>query len=192
MPSQLMRLVLPKLMLHRLDAAGIYCQTWISVERREQASDWLLRGVESGGASREIGRFISFFALDGSSLPWLQKLDRLGGNGAHSVVLAPELVSVEIGRVEQTYQLLIARHRLTGADAGKRPKVESIAVFRGLDGSLPVDLFRQGLCPEFFSRGGEVRPIPTEFRRAVQMVVAGVNCVNCRHSHGLLARATEA
>jgi hypothetical protein len=187
MAGELTRLVLPKAMLRRLDSAGIYCQTWVTVERQAQADRWVLRGVESGGANREVGRFIAFFAPDGRQLQWLQKLDRIGGNGAHSVVVAAEFVSVEAARVDQTYQVLIVRHRVGGADPGKRPKAESTALFHGIDGHLPSELLKQGLSPEFFTRGGEVRPIPVEFRQAVQLVVAGVNCANCRHSHGLLA-----
>ncbi|MBX9601363.1 MAG: hypothetical protein K2X35_10170 [Bryobacteraceae bacterium] len=191
MAGELSRLVLPKAMLRRLDSAGIYCQTWVTVERQTRADRWVLRGVESGGANREVGRYISFFAPDGKQLAWLQKLDRIGGNGAHSVAVATEFVSVEIARVEQTYQVLIAKHRLGKAEQGRRPKAESTILFHGIDGHLPADLLKQGLSPEFFTRGGEVRPIPAEFRQAVQFVVAGVNCANCRHSHGLVAATAE-
>jgi hypothetical protein len=187
MAGELTRLVLPKAMLRRLDSAGIYCQTWVTVERQAQADRWVLRGVESGGANREVGRFISFFASDGRQLQWLQKLDRISGNGAHSVVVAAEFVSVEAARVDQTYQVLIVRHRLGSAGPGKRPKAESAALFHGIDGHLPAELLKQGLSPEFFTRGGEVRSIPVEFRQAVQLAVTGVNCANCRHSHGLVA-----
>lgn len=192
MAGELTRLVLPKPMLRRLDSAGIYCQTWVTVERQTRAERWVLRGVESGGANREVGRFISFFAPDGNQLPWLQKLDRVGGNGAHAVVVAAEFASVEVARVDQTYQVLIARHMLGGGEAGRRPKVESAVIFHGIDGNLPGELLKQGLSPEFFTRGGEVRPIPAEFQLAVQLVVAGVNCANCRHSHGLVAQTAAA
>ena len=69
-----------------------------------------------------------------------------------------------MARIDQTYQLLIAHHRLGDSAAGKRPHVESTVLFRGIDGQLPQDLLKQGLAPEFFTRGGEVRPIP-EFLR---------------------------
>ena len=58
-------------------------------------------------------------------------------------------------------------------------------VFRGIDGQLPPDLLKQGFAPEFFSRGGEVRPVPESLVEAVKAVTAGVSCVNCRHCHGL-------
>lgn len=187
MAQELTRLILPKAMLRRLDSAGIYCQTWVTVERQAQADRWVLRGVESGGASRDIGRYISFFATDGKQLAWLQKLDRVGGNGAHAVVVAQELASMEVARVDETYQVLIVKHRLAKAEAGRRPRVDSQIVFHGIDGHLPAELLKQGLSPEFFTRGGEVRPIRAEFRQAVQFVVTGTNCMNCRHNHGLIA-----
>ena len=192
MAQELTRLVLPKPMLRRLDSAGIYCQTWVTVERQAQADRWVLRGVESGGASRDIGRFISFFSTDGRQIAWLQRLDRVGGNGAHAVVIGQELASVEVARVDQTYQVLIVKHRLAKAEAGKRPKAEFSVVFHGIDGHLPAELQKRGLSPEFFTRGGEVRPIPAEFRQAVQLAVAGANCTNCRHNHGLVAATPAA
>lgn len=191
MAQELTRLVLPKAMLRRLDSAGIYCQTWVTVERQAQADRWVLRGVESGGASRDIGRYISFFATDGKQIAWLQKLDRVGGNGAHAVVVAQELASVEVARVDETYQVLIVKHRVAKAEAGRRPKVDSQIAFHGIDGHLSAELLKQGLSPEFFTRGGEVRPIPAEFRQGVQFAVTGANCTNCRHNHGLIATLNE-
>lgn len=192
MPKDLARLVLPKPVMRRLESSGIYCQTWVTAERQARGVRWVLRGVESGGSTRELGRYISFFAEDGSRLPWLQKLDRIGSNGVHAVLVAAELMSVEMSRIGQTYQLLVSSHRLGNGAAGKRPPVESTVVFRGIDGQLPPDLLKQGFAPEFFSRGGEVRPVPESLVEAVKAVTAGVSCVNCRHCHGLVERAISA
>lgn len=190
MPTDLARLILPKPVMRRLESAGVYCQTWITVEKQARTDRWVLRGVESGGSSKDVGRYVSFFSPEGGRLSWLQKLDRIGSNGVHAVVVAPELMSVEMARVEQTYQILVVRHRLTGGTAGKRPKVESTILFRGIDGQLSPELLKQGLTPEFFTRGGEVRPIPGEFVEPVKLVTAGVSCANCRHCHGLIERTT--
>ena len=189
MSTDLARLILPKPVMRRLESAGVYCQTWLTVEKQALTDRWVLRGVESGGSSREVGRYISFFSPEGGRLSWLQKLDRIGSNGVHAVVVAPELMTVEMARVEQTYQLLVGRHRLGKGKAGSRPKVESAILFRGLDGQLSPELLKQGLTPEFFTRGGEVRPIPGEFAEAVKLVTVGVSCTNCRHCHGLIERA---
>lgn len=189
MRRDLTRLVLPKPMMRQLEASGIYCQTWVTAEKQARCNRWVLRGVESGGSTREFGRYISFFAEDGSRLPWLQKLDRIGSNGVHAVAVAAALMSVEMSRIGQTYQLLVVRHKLGNDAAGKRPRVESTVIFRGIDGQLPPDLLNQGFAPEFFSRGGEVKPIPESVAEAVKAVTAGVSCVNCRHCHGLVEKA---
>jgi hypothetical protein len=191
MRKDVARLVLPKPMMRRLETSGIYCQTWVTAEKQARCNRWVLRGVESGGGTKELGRYISFFAEDGSHLPWLQKLDRIGSNGVHGVVVSAALISVEMARVGQTYQLLVARHRLENDAAGKRPRVESAVIFRGIDGQLPPDLLKQGFAPEFFSHGGEVKPIPELLIEAVKAVTAGVSCVSCRHCHGLVERAAS-
>ena len=80
MPKEIARLTLPKAVMRRLESSGVYCQTWVTVERQARSDRWVLRGVESGGSTREIGRFVSFFSPDGSRLAWLQKLDRVGAN----------------------------------------------------------------------------------------------------------------
>ena len=189
MPKDLARLVLPKAVMRRLEGAGIYCQTWVTVEKQARTDRWVLRGVESGGSAREVGRYISFFSPNGTRLMWLQKLDRIGSNGLHAVVVGPEFMSIEMARIEQTFQLLVAQHRLANGAAGKRPQIESKILFRGIDGQLSQELLKQGLAPEFFTRAGEVKPIPEEFAAAVKLVTAGVWCVNCRHCHGLIDKA---
>ena len=122
MPKDLVRLVLPKPVMRRLDASGVYCQTWVTAEKQARSDRWVLRGVESGGSTREVGRYISFFTEDGGRIPWLQKLDRIGSNGVHAVVVATELMSVEMARIGQTYQLLVARHRLLRRRDTRRPR----------------------------------------------------------------------
>jgi hypothetical protein len=188
MPKELARLILPRPVLRRLETDGVYCQTWVTVERKARADCWVLRGVESGGSTKEVGRYISFFSSDGARLAWLQKLDRIGANGVHATVVASEMTSVEMTRIEQTYQLLIVHHRLGKSSGGKKPPVESRVLFRGIDGQLPEELLKQGLAPEFFTRSGEVRPVPDKFSDAVKLVTAAVACVNCRHCHGLIEK----
>ena len=180
------RLVLPKPMMAKLASLGIYCQTWVTAERQDRAKRWVLRGVESGGSAKEFGRYISFFAADGSRMEWLQKADRIGANGVHAIVIGEALVAIEIARVDDTYQMVIVRHQLgRPTKEGKRPPVESTVLFRGVDGQLSEKLRKQGLAPAFLTRSGEVKAVPNEFLEAAKLVGAGVSCVNCRHVHGL-------
>lgn len=180
------RLVLPKPMLAKLAGSGIYCQTWVTAERQTRADRWVLRAVESGGSTREIGRYIAFFSCGGARLPWVQKVDRIGANGVHAIAIADELLGVEIARVGQTYQLLIVQHNLEPGGPGKKPRVQSKVLFRGVDGQLSDTLQKQGLAPEFFARSGEVKPIPEQFVDAVKVVTTGVTCQHCKHVHGLV------
>jgi hypothetical protein len=142
------RLVLPKPMVAKLQSLGIYCQTWVTAERQDRAKRWVLPGVESGGSAKEFGRYISFFAADGSRMEWLQKADRIGANGVHAVAIGADLVGVEMARVDETYQLVISRHQLGKPKTeGKRPPVESSVIFRGVDGQLSEKLWKQGFLP---------------------------------------------
>lgn len=190
MAQETSRLVLPKAFLKQLESAGVFCQTWVTAERQLRADRWVLRGTESGGSTKELGRYISFFSLEGRQLAWLQRMDRIGSNGVHAVVVAPELVSVEMARIGQTYQMLIVRHCL-GRMQKRRPEVESTVLYRGIDGQLPEGLRAEGLAPEFFTRSGEVKPIPAAFAQAVMLVSAGVSCVNCKHCHGLADKGNQ-
>ena len=188
------RLVLPKPFMAKLDSLGIYCQTWVTAERQDRAKRWVLRGVESGGSAKEFGRYISFFAGDGSRVEWLQKADRIGANGVHAIVIGEVLIGIEMARIDETYQLVIAKHRLGKPKAeGKRPPVESAVIFRGVDGQLSEKLRKQGLAPAFLTRSGEVKAVPSEFLEAAKLVAAGASCANCRHVHGLMGahNATE-
>ena len=100
-------------------------------------------------------------------------------------------------RIERTYDLLITLHSLTGSADGRRPRLESSILFYGRRGSLELDLwdkdteFRGVVCPVFYSRSGEVREVPREFRWAVAKITAGVCCVGCRHCHLLEPRLSK-
>src|SRR6202162_2067806 len=94
----------------RLQEAGVLCQPEVSVQYQTQAKRSVLRGVESGGAIKEIGRYITFCDQRGERIPWLQPIDSVGVNGRHAVVIAPGLVSVEVFRVRNTYDVLIVKY----------------------------------------------------------------------------------
>jgi len=119
--------------------------------------------------------------------------DSLVANGDHAVVIAPSMVSVEVLRVEHTYELLIVRHELRAEREGERPRIWSKLVFRGWQGQLPLDLVEKDrsvagqIAPEFFTRAGDVRQLPALFVEAVQAVVSAANCTQCRHAHLLVA-----
>jgi len=193
--NPLLRLTLPAAAVQRLQKAGIYCTPNITIEFQQATKRHVLRGRESGGAIKQFGHYISFCGETGERLPWFVRPDSLTSNGDHAIVLAPTLVSVEALRVEHTYELLIARHRLRAEKEGARPRIWSQVLFRGWQGQLPLDLVEKDrsvagkIAPEFFTRAGEARQLPAQFVDAVQAVTAAVNCLSCSHAHLLVAPA---
>jgi hypothetical protein len=185
-------LTLPAAAVQRLRKAGIYCTPNITVEFQQATRRHVLRGRESGGATKQFGHYVTFCGEGGERLPWFVRPDSLTSNGDHAIVLAPALVSVEALRVEHTYELLIVRHELRAAKEGARPRLRSQVVFRGWQGQLPLDLVEKDrsvagkIAPEFFTRGGEARQLPAPFVEAVHAVVAALNCLACSHSHFLI------
>src|SRR5437588_5235246 len=103
---------LPPIALKCLRTAGIYCQPSVSIEHQHLAKKYVLRGVESGGAIAEVGAYASYVGEQGDALPWLQRVDSIGVNGVHAIVVAPVLIRVQMLRIERPYDLLITRPEL--------------------------------------------------------------------------------
>jgi hypothetical protein len=189
---------LPYITLKHLRGAGIYCQPTVSIEHQHLAKKYVLRGVESGGAVAEVGAYSSFVNEHGSVLSWLQRVDSVGVNGVHAVVVAPTLIRVQMLRIQRTYDLLITRHSLGTSLNGKRPRLESSIIFYGRRGCLEMDLwgkdssFRGAVSPVFFSRSGEPIAVPVEFQDAAVRIAAAVCCIGCRHCHLLQPASTIA
>jgi hypothetical protein len=179
----------PSIILKQLRNAGIYCQPTVSIEHQHLAKRYVLRGVESGGAVADMGAYSSFIGEHGGGLGWLQRVDTVGVNGVHAIVVAPVLVRIEMLRVQRTYDLLITRHNLQPSSTGQRPRLESSILFYGRRGTLEMDLwgkdgaFRGAVSPAFYSRSGEMLAVPDHFQHAVTRMTAAVCCVGCRHCH---------
>ena len=183
-------LALPASALRAIQKRGIYCTPGVSLEHQHLAKRYVLRGVESGGAVSDMGRACAFVSPDGDPLPWLQSLDSITVNGRHAIFLAERLVRVEMLRTVRTCELAITLHTSSHAPGSIRPEVASTLLFRGRDGVLPVDLWkdehralRGKLTPVFYNRAGEVLHLPQRFEEAIRKVTAAACCVGCRHSH---------
>jgi len=180
---------LPPITLKCLRTAGIYCQPSVSIEHQHLAKKYVLRGVESGGAVAEVGAYASFVGEQGDALPWLQRVDSIGVNGVHAVVVAPVLIRIQMLRIERTYDLLITRHELAKSRQGQRPRLESSILFYGRRGGLEMELwgkdaaFRGTVCPVFYTRAGERVALPNDLQDAATRMTAAVCCVGCRHCH---------
>lgn len=189
---------LPALTLKLLRSMGVYSQPSISIEHQHLARRYVLRGVESGGAVAELGAYSTFMGEQGEPLDWLQRIDSVGVNGVHAIVIAPVLVRLQMIRVHRTYDLLITRHSLVSLTTTSRPKLQSEILFFGRRGSLELELwgediaFRGSIAPVFYTRSGERTEFPREFQRAAAQITTAVCCIGCRHCHLLQPKSIAA
>ena len=179
-------------MERKLQDAGVFCQPEVSIQYQTIAKRSVLRGVESGGSNRDIGRYVTFCDEHGEPVPWLQPIDSVATNGRHSVVIATAFISVDVFRMRNTYDLLIAQHRVAEA-GGARGRIESKVIFRGRQGYLPLELtgaekdMAGQILPEFFNKAGERMEIPPTLVAVVKAAVRGANCIGCTHQHYVTA-----
>jgi hypothetical protein len=170
----------------------------VSLEHQHLAKRYVLRGVESGGAVSDMGRACAFVAEDGSPLPWLHSIRSIAVNGRHAISLAESMVRIEMLRSERTCELAITLHTLWRVPERARPRIASKSLFRGRDGVLSVDLWKEEyrllrgkLTPIFYSRSGEVLPLPPRFEEAIRRITAATCCVGCKHTHVGIPPAAE-
>ena len=186
-------IALARRVLRRLDEVGIFAQPSVSLEHQHLAGRYVMRGIESGGAVKEIGRYVTFCGPHGEPLAYLHPVDAIGLNGVHAVVVAPVLVRIELFRAGRTCQLLITKHHPGKVENGRRPPLENIVLFRGVNGFIDSESFGKedhlptSPMPGFWSRSGEQREIPPAFAAAVRGATTGATCVGCCHSHCLVA-----
>jgi len=175
--------------LRLLKERGILAHSPVSLEHQHLAKRYVVRGLESGGAVGELGRYVTFTQEDGQPIDWLHPVEAIGVNGLHAVVVAPVLVRVEMLRKGRTYELLITQHRPGATNDGKRPPLETRLLFRGIHGRLDLDLSGKDkdkagtVLPTFYSRAGEKVRIPKRFRPVVRAIVGAVHCNGCFHCH---------
>jgi hypothetical protein len=172
-----------------LKERGIYTQPGVSLVHQHLAKRYLVRGLESGGATGDLGRYVTFAQPTGWPIEYLHPVESIGVNGLQAVVVAPVLVRIEMLRKERTYELLITQHRPGEACHGKRPVLETKALFRGVHGRLELDPSGKDksqsgtVVPTFYSLAGEEVTIPKRFQEAIRAVTTAVNCISCSHCH---------
>lgn len=182
-------LPLPRRAVKVLRERGIFAHTLVSVEHQQLAERYVLRGLESGGSTGDVGRYVTFAGREGEPLECLHPVESIAVNGLHAVVIAPEVVRADMLRKDRTYELLITEHRLSSADNGTRPLLETQVLFRGVHGRLEIDLSRRdktqagSVIPSFYSLAGEQVTLPEKFVALARAATHGVNCIGCSHSH---------
>jgi len=184
-------LTLPRTVLRYLAEVGIFAQAHVSLEHQHFARRYVLRGIESGGAVKDIGRYVTFCGQHGELLPYLHPIDALGVNGLHAIVIAPVLVRIEMLRTGRTWQLLITSHEPGRTENGRRPSLLNTILFRGLNGFLTAGGSGRDAggfwIPRFWSRSGEEREITPLFASAIDAAARGATCLGCSHVHFLVA-----
>jgi len=183
-------LSLPQQTLRALEKRGIYCQPSVSIEHQHLARRYVLRGVESGGAVADMGRYCAWLDVDGKPAPWLQQIDSISGNGRHAIVISPELVRIEMLRIGHTYELAITRLWLKSEEGHTRPAIAAAPVFRGHQGTLAAEIWnaenkvlRGSVAPAFYTAAGEVLDMPERFDEAIRRITGAVACRGCKHTH---------
>jgi hypothetical protein len=90
----------------------------------------------------------------------------------------------------RTYELAISLHTLLSNPGRTRPEISSKLLFRGRDGVLALDLWKEKnrlhrgeLTPSFYNRSGEQMEAPLQFQEAIKKMTAAVCCIGCRHTH---------
>ena len=191
-------LSLPQQTLRALEKRGIYCRPSVSIEHQHLARRYVLRGVESGGAVADMGRYCAYLNADGSSAPWLQQIDSISGNGRHAILIAPELVRIEMLRIGHTYELAITRLWLKTEEGHTRPGIATAPLFRGHHGTLTVERsnpenksLRGTIGPVFYTGAGEVLDLPERFNEAIRKITGAVACLGCKHTHIAVTSATN-
>ena len=100
-----------------------------TASRASQSSTSIWRGGMFCAASSPAARSPTWAATAPIStptelrLPWLQQIDSISGNGRHAIVIAPELVRIEMLRIGHTYELAITRLWLKSEEGHTRPAI---------------------------------------------------------------------
>lgn len=175
--------------LRVLKDRGIFGHSSVSLEHQHLADRYVVRGLESGGAVGDVGRYVTFAREDGQPIEYLHPVEAIGVNGVHAVVVAPAVVRIDMLRKGRTYELLITQHGPSKVANGQRPQLETKILFRGIHGRLELDLPGKdksqagAVMPTFYSLGGEEIAIPKQFSQVVRSITKAVNCIGCSHCH---------
>ena len=166
-------------------------QSKVTVERQTNGK-YVLRGFEAGGATPDVGYYVSYATPKGDPHPYLQVIDTLG-NGRHAIVVSPgPLLRLEMLRVRSSCTFAVTEFQLEEdkQDKGKPLPTTHVRLL-AREGRLPDGLDLTGadhnLCgtvlPTFFSPSGELYPVPKRFDRAARSLVRAVCCLRCTHNH---------
>ena len=99
--------------------------------------------------------------------------------------------------------IVLYKHRITrlwlkSEEGHTRPAIATLALFRGHQGTLAVELWnaenkalRGTVAPAFYTAAGEVLDLPNLFEGAIRKITGAVACPGCKHTHVAVAPATN-
>ena len=67
--------------LRVLRERGIFVQSSVRLEHQQLANRYVVRGLESGGAAGDIGRYVTFAQEEGRPIEYLYLVEAIGVNG---------------------------------------------------------------------------------------------------------------
>jgi len=67
--------------LRVLRERGIFAQSSVRLEHQQLANRYVVRGLESGGAAGDIGRYVTSAQEDGRPIEYLYPVEAIGVNG---------------------------------------------------------------------------------------------------------------
>lgn len=180
------------------DELGIYAKTSVARLYQSESRRYVIGGEESGGATAQVGRYVTFAGPNGEALPYVQLLKSIGDNGRHALIVAPVLLRVELLRIDKGCQLMLTRHYLESAtERSGRTRLRSREVFPRMDGTLEIELWqkrgspRNQVLPRFWSGSGEEWEIPEQFRAVIAAATLGASCLRCSHNHYSVAQVSD-
>src|SRR5215472_14547992 len=132
---------LPPAALKALQRSGIYSQPAISIEFQQSSQQYLIRGVESGGAVPQIGAYCGFLNDTEGKLSTVHPVSAVGVNGLHAAMLSTSLVRVQMFRAETAYELLVTQHGLAPVEGKQRPALQNSLLFHGKHGAIDLELW---------------------------------------------------
>jgi hypothetical protein len=107
--------------LRVLRERGIIVQSAVSLEHQHLAMRYVVRGVESSDAVKDLGRYVTLAQLDGRPVECLHPVEAIGVNRLHAIVIAPALVRIELLRTRRTCELLITNIGLVNRSTASGP-----------------------------------------------------------------------
>ena len=123
----------------RLKRAWHLCSFTGHLQYQQLAKRYVIRGLESGGAVGDVGRYVTFAQEDGEPIEYLHPVEAIGVNG---LMRSSGPSGGAYRHAAQRANVRVADYssRPGKTDTGHRPPLATKVLFRGVHGRLELDL----------------------------------------------------